>query len=69
MRYVGKPRGGNHTSLAVGMKQWRTQHGAFIVETFFKNGESVVKKQRIFRKHFSISRHGKVSFLSTLHYI
>jgi hypothetical protein len=48
------------------MEQWRVQHCAFIVETFLKNGDSVVKTQRIFREYFNIARHGKVSFPNTL---
>jgi hypothetical protein len=44
----------------VGTEQRSTQHLAFIVETFFKNGGSVVKTQRIFRKHFSSAHHEKV---------
>jgi hypothetical protein len=39
------------------MDQWSTQHRAFIVETFFKNGNYLVKTQRIFHKHFNITCH------------
>jgi len=31
-----------------------------VVETFFKSSESVVLTQRMFRKKFNITRHGKV---------
>jgi hypothetical protein len=42
-------------AAAVATELWSAQHRAFIVETFFfLNGESVVKTQRIFRKHFNI---------------
>jgi glutamine synthetase type III len=32
-------------AVAVAMKQWSMQHCAFTVETFFLNGDSVVKTQ------------------------
>jgi hypothetical protein len=48
------------------MGQWSVQHRAFVVETFFKNSSSVVKTQWIFRKHFTIARHGNVPCHSTV---
>jgi hypothetical protein len=33
---------------------------AFAIETFFKNGESVVVTHRLFRRHFNIERHGRI---------
>jgi hypothetical protein len=53
-------------AVAVAMEQCHTQHCVFIVETFFKNGGSVVKRQRIFHKHFSIACHGNVPFHITV---
>jgi hypothetical protein len=46
--------------IAVALKQWSTQHRAFITETFFKNGDNVVKMQRTFLKHFNIAHHKEV---------
>jgi hypothetical protein len=51
---------------AVALEAWSAQHRAFIVETFFKNRDSVIKTQRIFPKHFNISRHGKVPCRNTI---
>jgi len=42
------------------MEQWSPQHRAFVVETFFKNGESVIVAQRKFRLHFNVPRHGRI---------
>lgn len=40
----------------VAMKQWPGQHRAFATETFFKNGESVIATQTLFRIHFAIQK-------------
>jgi hypothetical protein len=48
------------------MEQWSMQDCAFIAETIFKNGNSVVKKQWIFCKHFIIACHGKVPCHNTI---
>jgi hypothetical protein len=53
-------------AVAVAMKQWSVQHCAFIVETFFKNGDSVVKMQRIFCKHFNTVHQRKVPCHNTI---
>jgi hypothetical protein len=42
------------------MEQWGSQNCAFVVETFFKNGESVTATQRKFRLHFNVPRHGRI---------
>jgi hypothetical protein len=47
-------------------EQWSTQHPAFIVETFFKNGGSVVKLQQIFHKHFNFARQGEIPCHNTI---
>lgn len=48
------------------MDVWSAEHRAFIVETFLKNGESVVKTQRAFRLRFNVGRHGAVPTRNTI---
>ena len=48
------------------MEQWSPQHRAFVVETFFKNGESVIVTQRKFRLHFNVPRHGRIPSRNTI---
>ena len=48
------------------MEQWSPQHRAFIVETYFKNGESVIVTQRKFRLHFNVPRHGRIPSRNTI---
>jgi hypothetical protein len=36
------------------MERWSVEHRAFVVETYFKNNDSVLT-QRIFRRHFNNS--------------
>jgi hypothetical protein len=52
-------------AIALAMKQRSAQHHVFIVK-IFKNGDSVVKTQRIFHKHFNIAHHGKVPCCNTI---
>lgn len=50
----------------VTMESWTSQHRAFVVETFFKHGDSVTVTQRKFRSHFHISPRGKVPTRNTI---
>src|SRR5436190_6449323 len=50
---------------SVVMEQWTVQHRAFVVETFFKC-DSVVKTQRLFRRHFNVGRHGHIPCRNTI---
>ena len=43
-------------SISVAMERWSVEHRAFAVETIFKNNDSVVVTQFIFRRHFNIHR-------------
>ena len=39
---------------------WSGEHRGFVVETFFKNNESVIATQRAFRRHFRLGRRAPV---------
>ena len=39
---------------------WSGEHRGVVVETFFKNSESVIATQRAFRRHFSLGRRAPV---------
>ena len=43
-------------SISVAMERWSVEHRVFAVETIFKNNDSVVVTQLIFRRHFNIQR-------------
>ena len=51
---------------SVAMEQWGPEHCAFVVETFFKKGESVTVTQRKFRLHFNVARHGSIPSRNTI---
>lgn len=42
------------------MERWSNEHRAFVIETFFKSGDSVIRTQRLFRQHFGVGRNDKV---------
>lgn len=46
--------------------QWLALHRSFVVETFFKNNESIIATQRLFRVHFDVGRHGAVPSRNTI---
>jgi len=48
------------------MEQRIAQHHFFVVEAYFKNGDSAVTRQRLFRRHFNIPRHGRVPCRNTI---
>jgi len=48
------------------MQRWSEEHRAFAVETIFKNNDSAIVTQRVFRRHFDIGRNGKVPTRQTI---
>ena len=52
--------------IYVSVKQWTAQHSALVVKAYFKNGDSAVTTQRLFRRHFNIPRHGRVACRKTV---
>ena len=45
---------------------WSTEHRAFVVESYFECGDSVIDAQRQFRTHFGVGRHGRVPNRKTI---
>ena len=45
---------------------WTGEDRAFIVETYFKNNESVTVIQRAFRLHFGLKRHDSIPIQNTV---
>jgi len=45
---------------------WSGEHRGFVVETFFKNNESVNATQRAFRRHFRLGRRAPVPDRKTI---
>ena len=53
-------------AISVVSMAWSTEHRAFVVETYFKCGGSVIAAQRQFRTHFGVGRHGRVPNRKTI---
>jgi len=53
-------------AVTVAMERWSVQHRVFVVEQFFRNNDSVVTVQRIFRQYFRVGRHGAVPGRNTV---
>ena len=48
------------------MERWSLEHRTFAVEQLFRNNDSVIQVQRLFRQHFNIDRHGSVPKRDTI---
>lgn len=48
------------------MEQWSAEHRAFVVEAFFKSGDSCVAVQRQFRRRFNVGPRGRVPTRNTI---
>jgi hypothetical protein len=55
-----------HFVCLLDMERWTAEHRSFAVETYFKNNDSIVATQSIFRRQFNLGRHGKVPDGSTI---
>jgi transposase len=53
-------------SISVAMERWSVEHRAFAVETYFRNNDSVVLAQRVFRRYFNIHWNDSVSIGNTV---
>lgn len=53
-------------AVLVAMEQWSSAHRAFVVETYFKSGDSVVVTQRQFRRHFNVPCGGRIPSRNTI---
>lgn len=47
-------------AILVAMERWSAAHRAFVIEAYFKSGDSVVATQRRFRQRFNTGRRGRV---------
>jgi hypothetical protein len=48
------------------MEQWTSQHRAFVIAAYFKNGDSAITTQWLFHRHFNIPDHGHVPCHNTI---
>jgi len=48
------------------MQQWNVEHRVFAVEQFFRNNDSVVTVQRLFRRQFNVARDGAIPDRNTI---
>ena len=49
-------------ALPVSIQCWSNEHRVFVIETFFKSGDSVVRTQHLFRQHFDIGSAQEVDY-------
>ena len=65
-RYIGNRVGWGNATKSVAMEQWTALYHDFVVEAYFKNGDSAVTTQQLLRRHFNIPRHGRVPCRNTI---
>ena len=53
-------------AVSVAMAHWNVEHRVFAVEQFFRNSDSVVTVQRLFRRKFNVVRRGAIPDRNTI---
>jgi len=58
---VGRePADSSDNAVSVAMAHWNIQHRVFAVEQFFRNSDSIVTVQCLFRQKFNVERRGAI---------
>jgi hypothetical protein len=58
---VGRePVDSSDNAVSVAMVHWNVEHHVFAVEQFFRNSDSVVTFQRLFRRKFNVVHRGAI---------
>ena len=53
-------------AVSVAMAHWNVEHHVFAVEQFFRNSDSVVMVQRIFRRKFNVEHRSAIPDRNTI---
>jgi len=48
------------------MQQWNIEHHVFAIEQFFRNNNSIVTIQCLFRRQFNVARDGAIPDRNTI---
>ena len=51
-----EPADSSDNAVSVAMAHWNVEHRVFAVEQFFRNSDSVVTIQHLFRQKFNVER-------------
>jgi hypothetical protein len=63
VEWGGRSLDWQENAVSVGNMEWSGAQRVFIIETFLKNGESVIATQRALRTHFELGRHDRITIL------
>jgi len=55
-----EPADSSDNAVSVAMVHWNIEHRVSAVEQFFRNSDSVVTVQRLFRRKFSVEHRGAI---------
>ena len=61
-----EPKDSSDNSVSVAMAHWDVEDRVFAVEQFFRNSDSVVTVQSLFRRKFNVVRRGAVPDRNTI---
>jgi len=53
-------------AVSVAMAHWNVEHRVFAIEQFFRNSDSVVTVQRLFRQKYNVERRGAIPDRNTV---
>jgi len=64
---VGRePADSSDNAVSVAMAHWNVEHRVFAIEHFFRNSDSVVMVQCLFRRKFNVERQGAIPDRNTI---
>jgi len=64
---VGRdPSDNSDNAVSVAMAHWNVEHRVFAVERFYRNSDSVVTDQRLFRRKFNVERRRAIPDRNTI---
>ena len=64
---VGRePADSSDNASSVATAHWNVEHRVFAVEQFFRNSDSVVTVQRVFRRQLNVERRGAIPDRNTI---
>jgi hypothetical protein len=61
-----EPADSSGNAVSVAMAHCNVEHRVFVVEQFFRNSDSVVTVQRLFRRNLNVGRRGAISDRNTI---
>ena len=61
-----EPADSTDNAISVSIERWNVEHRVSAVEQFFRNSDSIITVQLLFRRKFNVERRGTIPYLNTI---